>query len=350
MPAGTHTIAHHRLDGGRKIHRCLVDSGPRNAKDQALELAKMVNMTIDQHIKTASALAADNSIVETLTKVKKLGNTAASEDTMALRHEMASKFDALDENYLGIFVTDSNGLLLTGVHDDGTTQIGAFASVPSKNWSIAFSQNEEELIQDPSVIRFFILKSIFVSLGIVGIVVFFASKALTQPIKLARQTVFATRDIKKVIQDVQETVLSAEVEIGQVSNLIKDVDQIIATISIAVQEQSTATHEITENIAQASLGIQEVNENVTKNSLWSTHISQDIAELSITSRTVLDGSKHLEIGAQEVQSLADELDSIVGHFKLAKAQTVRTAPTRVRQTGPELVYSGSLSSPVFAAS
>ncbi len=134
--------------------------------------------------------------------------------------------------------------------------------------------------------------------------------------ELAKQTAIATLDIKAVITDVLNTTKSAESEIGQISGVMGGVNEIVATIATAVEEQAVTTQEIADNIAQASQGIQEVNENVSQSSIVSASISQDIAEVSAASLNISKSSNDVKSNAQDLLSRAEELNAIVGKFKV----------------------------------
>ncbi len=134
--------------------------------------------------------------------------------------------------------------------------------------------------------------------------------------ELAKQTAIATLDIKAVISDVLNTTKSAETEIGQISGVMRGVNEIVATIATAVEEQAVTTQEIANNIAQASQGIQEVNENVSQSSVVSATISQDIAEVSEASRNISKSSNEVKSNAQDLLTRAEELNAIVSKFKV----------------------------------
>ncbi len=134
--------------------------------------------------------------------------------------------------------------------------------------------------------------------------------------ELAKQTAIATLDIKAVITEVLNTTKSAETEIGQISGVMRGVNEIVATIATAVEEQAVTTQEIANNIAQASQGIQEVNENVSQSSVVSASISQDIAEVSEASRNISNSSNEVKSNSQDLFNRAEELKTIVGKFKV----------------------------------
>lgn len=134
--------------------------------------------------------------------------------------------------------------------------------------------------------------------------------------ELAKQTAEATLDIKNLIDDVQNTSKSAEDGISQISEVITGVNEIVSTIATAVEEQTAATQEIANNIAQASQGIQEVNENVNQSSTVATDISQDIAEVSQAAQSISKSSNDVRESAQDLLARSQELNQIVGSFKI----------------------------------
>jgi len=134
--------------------------------------------------------------------------------------------------------------------------------------------------------------------------------------ELAKQTAVATLDIKNLIDDVQNTTRSTEAGINQISQVIVGVNDIVATIATAVEEQTAATQEIANNINQASQGIQEVNENVSQSSTVATDIAVDITGVSSASQNITDRSNDVMASAQELLARSQELNGIVGSFKV----------------------------------
>ena len=80
---------------------------------------------------------------------------------------------------------------------------------------------------------------------------------------LANQTARATEDIASQILQVQQATQSAVVAISGIVTRIGDVEQISSAIAAAVEQQSSATGEISENIQQASCGAQQVASEIT---------------------------------------------------------------------------------------
>jgi len=133
---------------------------------------------------------------------------------------------------------------------------------------------------------------------------------------LARQTAQATLNIKNQINDVQRTTQVTVVEINQISEVISGVNEIVTTIATAVEEQTAATREIADNIAQASQGIQEVNENVSQSSAVAGQITEDISKVNVAANGISESSKKVQANSEDLQRMAVELNTIVGNFKV----------------------------------
>ena len=134
--------------------------------------------------------------------------------------------------------------------------------------------------------------------------------------ELAKQTAGATQNIKQQIDEVQRTTELTVAEINQISEVIGNVNDIITTIAAAVEEQTAATREIADNIAQASQGIQEVNENVSQSSAVAGTITQDIAQVNQAAGTIAGNSRQVESSSSGLYQLSQELKKIVDSFKV----------------------------------
>ncbi len=134
--------------------------------------------------------------------------------------------------------------------------------------------------------------------------------------ELARQTAAATIDIKNQIGEMQATTNSTIDDIKTISEVIANINTSINGIASAVEEQSTVTSEISNNISQASQGLLEVNENVAQSTIVVADISRDIAQMSHQSTQVGEGSTQVQHSAQGLSNLAKQLNAMIGQFKV----------------------------------
>jgi methyl-accepting chemotaxis protein len=102
-----------------KSSTALGETASNNAASQALQLAALIESTLDAQLKTAAAHAVDTNVRLIGEKVKKEGLGAATADIAQLRQQMKDKFKQLDSSYLGIFVTDDKGYMYTGELSSG---------------------------------------------------------------------------------------------------------------------------------------------------------------------------------------------------------------------------------------
>ena len=80
---------------------------------------------------------------------------------------------------------------------------------------------------------------------------------------LAGQTAKATTEISEQIAAIQAASDETVTAIQNVANVIAEIDQIGTAIAAAIEEQGTATKEISRSVQEAARGTQEVNSNIT---------------------------------------------------------------------------------------
>lgn len=133
---------------------------------------------------------------------------------------------------------------------------------------------------------------------------------------LATQTADAALDIHERISKIQKSTGDTTKVIKEINQVIHSVNEIVGTIATAVEEQSSATTEISENIAQVSSGIQEVNHNVGQSASVAEEISRDITQVNQSSDEMSNSSEQVKISAGELSALAEQLRNMVGRFKI----------------------------------
>jgi methyl-accepting chemotaxis protein len=134
--------------------------------------------------------------------------------------------------------------------------------------------------------------------------------------ELAKQTANATLDIKTRIQGIQKSTDTTVTEIEQITEVIHAVNELVATIATAVEEQAVTTQEIANNVAQASLGIGEVNERVADNSTVSSDIAASISQVDDVAGTMRQSSAKVNENSGNLLQLAKQLNDMVARFKI----------------------------------
>lgn len=134
---------------------------------------------------------------------------------------------------------------------------------------------------------------------------------------LAQQTAAATEDIKGRITGVQAATSGGIAGIEKVSQVIQEVNSIVASIAAAIEQQSAATKEIARNIAEASTGVNEANTRVAESSHVSREIAKDIASVNGSARDMASGGENVRGSAGELSRVAESLQATVAHFRVA---------------------------------
>ena len=134
--------------------------------------------------------------------------------------------------------------------------------------------------------------------------------------ELAKQTAEATEDIKTRIAGIQGSTGSAIRDIGQITNVIRDVGGIVASIAAAIEEQATVTRDVAGNIAQASVGVQEANERVSQTAEVSRSIARDIAGVNAAVTDIRQGGEQVQSSALDLSKLAEQLGAQVALFRV----------------------------------
>jgi methyl-accepting chemotaxis protein len=134
--------------------------------------------------------------------------------------------------------------------------------------------------------------------------------------ELAKQTADATMEIKDKVDGIQNSSGGTIDGIERIAGVVNQVNDIVGTIATAIEEQSVTTKEIAENIAVASQGLADVNQNVSESGTVSVEISQDIAEVNQESDSMTSSSLQVNLSAQDLRTLADDLNKVLTTFKI----------------------------------
>ncbi len=129
--------------------------------------------------------------------------------------------------------------------------------------------------------------------------------------ELAAKTAESTKEIKSRIENIQTITDHTRTEIFQISEVIQNVNEIVTTTALSIEEQSTTTQEIANNVVNASQVLQEINQNMAQSSSMAGDISNDIADVNHTAGGLLYSSSQVYDSAQELLKLAENLKETV---------------------------------------
>ncbi|MDA8138760.1 MAG: methyl-accepting chemotaxis protein [Desulfobacteraceae bacterium] len=134
--------------------------------------------------------------------------------------------------------------------------------------------------------------------------------------ELAKQTAQATAEIKNRISSIQTTTAGTVAEIEEIAKVINNVNEIVATIAAAAEEQSVTTRDIVQNIAQAAQGVQEVNQNISQSTQVSEDIAKEISSVNNSAAEISGASTQVLSSSKELSALAEQLNQLVRQFRI----------------------------------
>lgn len=118
--------------------------------------------------------------------------------------------------------------------------------------------------------------------------------------ELAKETGKATADISQKIDAIRRDTKGAVEAIGQISEVINQINGISNTIASAVEEQTATTSEIRRNVTESSRGAYE--------------IAQNIVSVAETAKITTEGANSSQQAAEDLARMAFSLQQIISDF------------------------------------
>jgi methyl-accepting chemotaxis protein len=122
---------------------------------------------------------------------------------------------------------------------------------------------------------------------------------------LANQTAKATEEITQQIAGMQQATGSVVAAIRRIGETIGSINEIVAAIAGAVEEQNAATREISRNVQQAASGTGMVSTQIAG-------VAEAVGKAGTSAAAVFDASEHL---AGEARTLQSEVDDFVHRLR-----------------------------------
>jgi len=119
--------------------------------------------------------------------------------------------------------------------------------------------------------------------------------------ELASQTSGATKNISHIVQTIQTDTQNSVQAIGEITQVITQINDIAGTIASAVEEQTATTNEIGRNIEEASKGSAEISESITG--------------VAATAQETSAGATQIQEAANSLGQMADKLKNLVNTFQ-----------------------------------
>jgi len=99
--------------------------------------------------------------------------------------------------------------------------------------------------------------------------------------------------------------------------VVQEVNDIVTTIAASIEEQSTVTRDIASYSTQTAQSINDATNRLGQSTTVAQGIARDIAEVNHSAHEIADGSTQVRSSAQELSRLSEQLDGMVGRFKVS---------------------------------
>lgn len=133
---------------------------------------------------------------------------------------------------------------------------------------------------------------------------------------LAQQTGSSIEEISTRIEGIQKYTNIGVTGIKKITNIIKNIDEIVSDIKNSLDEQGNSLTELTQNIQHTGTGITEVASSIEQSSKVSHEIAMDVNHVNTEALTLSKGSADVKKSAENLKHLSEVLRSIVQRFKL----------------------------------
>lgn len=133
---------------------------------------------------------------------------------------------------------------------------------------------------------------------------------------LAKQTAQATEQINTRITEIQNKTTDAVSVIGEITDIVGEINQFSQMIVSSVEEQGATINEISSNISS----VNNVSGEITTNMIAAADSIQDITEsikkVRLSAEKTSSGVNGIKTGVSEMAKLASTLQKIVNQFKI----------------------------------
>lgn len=134
--------------------------------------------------------------------------------------------------------------------------------------------------------------------------------------KLANQTAHSTKEISRLIEDMQSTTNGVVDAISSISQVIVQVNSHSQSILQSVEEQHQTVNELSMNISDVNKNASQMAQNVLHSARGLAEISSSIASVSQASAKTSNGINQIKGDSDDLMSLAEELEGLAKQFRV----------------------------------
>jgi methyl-accepting chemotaxis protein len=141
----------------------------------------------------------------------------------------------------------------------------------------------------------------------------------TEVKELARQTAVASEDIRTKVQAIQADARSSAGAISSIAEIINQINEISMAVAAAVEQQNSATSDISQNITEGAKS--------------SSEVARNISGVAQSAQGTSEVAQELQKATEKLESMSDELKALVEQFRY------QTESEASGQTQPEVLSS-----------
>jgi len=132
--------------------------------------------------------------------------------------------------------------------------------------------------------------------------------------ELAKQTGEATGDIRQKIEGIQGSTSNVVESMGQIVDVIGQVNNVSSMIASAVEEQNVTTKDIAQHITQVSDATTTLSKGVVESASASQEITKNISGVDQAFQQASQGASQTQEASGDLAQVAEKLQAIVGKF------------------------------------
>jgi methyl-accepting chemotaxis protein len=138
----------------------------------------------------------------------------------------------------------------------------------------------------------------------------------TEVKELAKQTADATDDIRNRVEGIQNSSGEAVSAIGEITEVIRNINGLSRQIAAAVEEQNATTAEIAQSTAETSKTTETVASGVAQSAAASQEITKNISSVTSAAQQTSAGASQTQTAGKDMYDLSGELQELVGQFSV----------------------------------
>jgi methyl-accepting chemotaxis protein len=216
----------------------------------------------------------------------------------------------------------------------GTKKIAGYAPVPLKGWSVALAQDSEELLRAAHAIRNSIIIVTLITLLVVSLVVFFAAKAITDPIN---RVVASLKDIAQGEGDLTKRLpVASKDELGEMARWF---NTFIDKLQGIIKEIAIDTGKVDSSAQSLTLISQGLSSNASETSRRSENVATAAEEMSANLSSVAAGMEQSTTNVAMVASASEEMSATISEIakNSEQAHTIsKEAVTKAKYTSGKI--------------